>query len=85
MTCDNMTCDNMTCGNMTCGNMIILGCERGHCHDVVKYDCKLYNVQFASLELTHTDNSYAAWGSNNTCNNDGQNFFAKLSLNFNLN
>ena len=54
--------------------MIISGCEKGDCYDVLKYGCKVYNVEFDKLELTPTDNRNAAWGSRDTCNNDGKVF-----------
>ena len=50
---------------------IILGCERGHCHDDIKYDCHIYDVQFNSLKVMPTNNMNAVWGSRETCHNDG--------------
>ena len=44
------------------------------CHDVLQYDCKLYNVKYDSLELKPSLGKNAAWGSRDTCNNDGKLF-----------
>ena len=63
----------------TCFNRIFLGCEEGNCYDGGRYSCKIYTVQYDSLDLEPTNNEYAAWGTSKTCNNDGQ-----LCSSFNL-
>ena len=54
--------------------VFILGCKTEECEDKLKRDCKLYNIKYNSLELKYTYNKNAAWGSRETCNNDGQLF-----------
>ena len=54
--------------------VFILGCKTEECEDKLKRDCKLYNIKYNSLELKYTYNKNAAWGSKDTCNNDGKLF-----------
>ena len=54
--------------------MFVLGCKTEECEDKLKRDCKLYNINYNSLKLKYTYNKNAAWGSRDTCNNDGKLF-----------
>ena len=64
----------------TFGNIYALGCERATCHTEPNFDCKIYNVKFDKLELKYTFNLNAAWGSHDTCNNDGQSFYSTILM-----
>ena len=54
--------------------VFIVGCKTEECEEKLKQDCKLYNINYNSLKLKYTYNKNAAWGSRDTCNNDGKLF-----------